>query len=216
MKKLLFLISLLVITPIFLKVAPTSVFADPHCITFKVKVKATNYPGGVLQIGCLGDRGPQCTGQIKDIRVGANTAVVLGKCSCFPNENGCIKIGKKLEKKAINSAGKREIVIKTPIPVKCKVTSDKICGTNGDVIKGTIRLKCNKPSVTIPPDTGTPTPPQSVTPGVSQCPIPETVPNVRVSCPTCFVGEPTPTPTPTIAPPTPTPTPTPTPEGNNQ
>lgn len=196
MKKLLFLISLLVITPIFLKVTPTSVFADPHCITFKVKVKATNYPGGTLQIGCPGDRGPQCTGQIKDIRVGASNPVILGKCSCFPNDNGCIKIGKKLEKKALNSKGKREIVIKTPIPSKCKVTSDKVCGTNGQVVKGTIRLKCNAPTKTVTPTLTPPDDTNTPTPTSGQCPVPETVPNVRVTCPTCFGDETTPTPTP--------------------
>lgn len=198
MKKIFFIISLFLVTPIFLKVVPTSVFADPHCITFKVKVKATNYPGGTLQIGCPGDRGPQCTGQIKNIRVGASDPVILGKCSCFPNDNGCIKIGKKLVKEPLNSSGKRTITIKTPISAKCKVTSPKICGTNGQVVKGTIRLMCNK--VTTPPDTGTPTPPDTGTPTPGQCVGPKPVPNVRVTCPTCSGNEPTPTPTPTEEP----------------
>lgn len=203
MKKILFLISIMIIAPVFLTLMPKSAFANPHCITFKVKVKATNYPGGVLQIGCPGDRGNTCVGQIKEIRVGASKPVILGKCSCFPNDIGCLKIGKKLVLNPANGQGKKTITIKTPISAKCKVTSPKMCGTNGDVVKGTIRLKCNK--VTTPPDTVTPpTDTVTLTPGVSQCPVPETVPNVRVSCPTCFSAEPTPTPIDEVATPTPT------------
>lgn len=193
MKRIILTLFLFVMGSIYFLGLPSQVSADPRCITFKVKVTASNWPANqskVLQVGCPGDRGPQCTGQIKNIRVGASDPVVLGKCSCFPNDNGCLKLGKKLVLNPVNSQGKKTVTIQTAIPTKCKITNrEKICGTNGQTVKGTFRLSCNAPSKT-PTKTPTPTTPgetvtPTFTPTPSICVDPGIVPNVRVSCPNC-------------------------------
>lgn len=179
MKKIVLGFFIFIINVGFFAYSPKESFANPKCITFKVKVSAKNYPGGTLQVGCPGDRGPQCTGEIKNIKVGASKAVVLGKCSCYPNDNGCLTLGKKLKMGELVK-GKRKVTVVTPIPSKCEITNKhKICGGNGDIISGTFRLRCDKPKPS-------PSVSPSVSPSPSVCPIPEVVPNVRVSCPDCF------------------------------
>lgn len=218
LKKLFLAIILLSIGSVIYFTQPNQAFADPRCITFKVKVTAKNWPAGAnktLQVGCPGDRGPQCTGQIKNIRVGGSQPVILGKCSCFPNDHGCLSLGEKLKINPVNSSGKRTITVQKAIPGKCKITNrDKICGTNGQTIKGTFKLSCTPPTKT-PTKTLTPTSTNTPTPTTGICVGPEVVPNVRVKCPNCKEISPTPTATPTITPtpttePTPTFTPTPT------
>lgn len=214
LKKLFLAILLLSIGSAFYFSQPNQAYADPRCITFKVKVTAKNWPAGAnktLQVGCPGDRGPQCTGQIKNIRVGASEPVVLGKCSCFPNDHGCLKLGENLKLNPVNSSGKRTLVIEKAIPRKCKITNrEKICGTNGQTVKGTFKLSCDTPTET---PTKTVTQTKTPTPTTGICVGPEVVPNVRVKCPNCEESEPTPTVTPT---PTDEPTPTPTPEGGDE
>lgn len=185
MKKLIIGLILVIVSVGFFAYTPQQASANPKCITFKVKVSAKNWPGGKLQVGCPGDRGPECTGQIKEIRVGASKPVVLAKCSCYPNDNGCLTLGKKLKMGNLVK-GKRKVVIVTPIPSKCEITNKhKICGGNGDVIPGTFKIRCDRPNPTPSPSTSV-IPSPSVSPSPSICPIPKVVPNVRVSCPDCF------------------------------
>lgn len=207
MKKIAILLMLAFLGSLsFYKITPAA-FADPRCITFKIKVTAKNYPGGNLQIGCPGDKGPQCVGQIKDIRPGAPKAVILDKCSCYPNDNGCLTIGKKLKLGPLTK-GKKKIVVLTPIPAKCELASKKkICGGNGEKFEKTIKLICDKkltptPTGTTPTPTSTPTPTPTPTstptptpsptgtptpsPTPTVCPVPGLVTNIKVSCPNCF------------------------------
>lgn len=180
MKKLLIVFIFLFGTIFFLRNFASEAYANPKCITFKVKVTAKNWPGGKLQIGCPGDRGPQCVGEIKDIRVGQAKPVVLGKCSCFPSDNGCVVLGKKL-KLVAQPNGKKKIQVVQPIPQKCEFLSKKkFCATNGQTKKPTFRLTCEKKP------TPTPTPTPTVSPTPSICPIPKKVTNVKVTCPNCF------------------------------
>lgn len=194
MNKLIFGFAFILLSLLFFKVIPGTALANARCITFKVKVTASHWPGGGLQIGCPGDRGPQCVGQIKDIRPGQKE-VVLGKCSCFPNQNGCLTLGKKLKFGPMQN-GKKKIVVVTKIPAKCTLTNTKkFCGSNGQHKKANYKLVCTKDVVT-PTNTPTPTPEeQTPTPTPGICPAPKTVTNVKVTCPNCFSGnEPTPTP----------------------
>lgn len=192
MKKLILGFAFIFLSLLFFKVTLGEAQANARCITFKIKVTASHWPGGGLQVGCPGDRGPQCVGQIKDIRPGQKE-VVLGKCSCFPNQNGCLTLGKKLKFGPMQN-GKKKIVVVTKIPAKCTLTNTKkFCGSNGQHKKANFKLVCTKAPTT---PTNTPTP----TPGI--CVGPKKVTNVKVTCPNCFSSsEPTPTP----EPPTPTP-----------
>ena len=209
MKKLLIVFIFLFGSVFFLRNFASEVYANPRCITFKVKVTAKNWPGGKLQIGCPGDRGPQCIGEIKDIRVGQANPVVLSKCSCFPNDKGCVVLGKKL-KLVTQSNGKKKVEVVQPIPQKCEYLSKKkFCGTNGQTKKPTFKLTCEKrPTPTPKPSnsptpnpSASPTPKPSVTPNPSESPTPticvnpNKVTNVKVTCPNCFSSV-TPTPTP--------------------
>lgn len=204
MKKILIVFIFLFGSVFFLRNFVPPVFANPRCITFKVKVTAKNWPGGKLQIGCPGDRGPQCIGEIKNIRVGQANPVVLDRCSCFPKDNGCVVLGKKLEFVA-QPNGKKKVIVDKPIPAKCEyVSKKKFCGTNGDVLKANFKLTCERkptptptrgPSSTPRPTrrpTPTPTPRPSVTPSPTPtptppiCAAPKKVTNVKVTCPNCF------------------------------
>lgn len=186
MKKLLFIFIFLFGSVFFFRNLASEAYANPRCITFKVKVTAKNWPGGKLQIGCPGDRGPACVGEIKDIRPGQQKEVVLGKCSCFPNDNGCVVLGKEL-KFVTQPNGKKKVIVDKPIPAKCEYLSKKkFCGTNGQTKKPTFRLTCEKKPTPTPTEEITPTPSTSVTPTPSICPVPKKVTNVKVSCPNCF------------------------------
>ena len=186
MKKLLIVFIFLFAGLLFVSYGVQSALANPKCITFKVKVTAKNWPGGKLQIGCPGDRGPACVGEIKDIRVGQAKPVVLGKCSCFPSDNGCVVLGKKLVKEPLKN-GKRKITIQTPIPPKCEYLSKKkFCGSNGQTKKPTFRLTCEKKPTPTPTGTPTPTPTTTISPTPTQCVGPKKVTNVKVTCPNCF------------------------------
>lgn len=214
MKKLILGFTLILSSLVFFKITPNVALANPHCITFKVKVTASNWPGGVLQVGCPGDRGPQCIGQIEDIRPGQKE-ITLGKCSCFPNENSCLTLGRKLKFAPIQN-GKKKIVIVTKIPDKCDITNTKkFCGSNGQKKNASFKLVCTKtpatptptpkpgkkptPTPTTPPgatptSTPIPTPTPTLAPGETPkptptpgiCPAPKTVTNVKVTCPSCF------------------------------
>ena len=189
MKKIIALFIFLFTSLIFATNAP-SAFANPKCITFKVKVTAKNWPGGKLQIGCSGDRGPQCIGEIKDIRVGQASPVVLNKCSCFPNDNGCVVLGKKL-KLVAQPNGRKKVEVVQSIPNKCEYLSkNKFYGTNGQTKKPTFRLTCERrltPTPTPRPSgSPTPTPTLTITPTPTICVGPKKVTNVKVTCPNCF------------------------------
>ena len=200
MKKIIFSVLFLFLGLIFFRFIPGDALANPKCITFKVKVTAKNWPGGKLQIGCPGDRGPQCTGEIKDIRVGQASPVVLGKCSCFPGKNGCLTLGKKLKLGPLQN-GKRRVQVVTPIPSKCELTNKKkFCGANGQTKKANFKLTCEKKPTPTPKPSASPTPtPTGIptpTPTPPICVGPKKVTNVKVTCPNCFSST---TPTPTVS-----------------
>ncbi len=191
MKKIILFLFLILFGSLFLKFSLAPAYANPRCITFKVKVTAKNWPGGGLQVGCPGDKGPQCVGQIKDIRPGQKE-VTLGKCSCYPNQNGCLTLGKKLKLGPLDH-GKKKVIVVTKIPSKCELTNKKkFCGSNGQTKKATFKLTCKKPSTS-----NTPTPKLTKKPTPPICVGPEKVTNVKVTCPSCFENTPTPSPTPT-------------------
>lgn len=176
MKKILFLsLSVFFIAFLFFLKTPKAVFANPHCINFIVKVTAKNWVGGKLQIGCPGDTGRFCKGEIKDIKPGGKT-VKLGACSCFPNSNGCLTLGKKLKFAAVKNGKKRVVIVGDQLPKKCVLkTTKKFCSSNGKYPKASFKIVCTKAPITIT-DTVTPT-------GV--CPVPKPVLNVKVTCPNC-------------------------------
>jgi hypothetical protein len=183
MKKLILPIILVIFSAFFFKFSASTALANSHCITFKVDIKASHWPGGNLQIGCPGDGGHVCTGQVVTVRPGQKH-VKLGKCSCYPNENGCLKIGKKLRLPTTPAHGKRKIEVVTPLPNKCKITKkSNFCGSNGQIKNAKFKITCQtkKPSI--------------VTPSI--CVGPKPVANVKVTCPDCDTNNgPTPTPAP--------------------
>lgn len=184
----------------------------PLCLGIQGKFYANQtWKGGYIEVGCGGDNGGAvnqdesrwCKGEIQRVKPG--DPFRLTKCSCFgSDEKGCLKIGKDLDFTARDSKGNRYIKVlqyiqDTPAfknnscqaklngEVITKAGSNKLCGKNTDRLTANIKISCE-----VPETTNTPTPTQPITTGTptpttpNQCPKPEVVPNVRVTCPTCF------------------------------
>src|SRR3989344_395679 len=232
MKKLIFLVSLILILSIsIVKVSNAQPPADPRCLSFNVSYSADNY--GKIQIGCQGLNAGPCVGGIIEIRPGKTKT--LGNCACPQNNrgvekgwaDGCLYVAKELKPiKRADSKNRPGVDVKTAINSNCTVNTDKFekvvkngkavdgfyktidgvaCGLNKTEVDVPIRIECPGPSIT-------------------SCPVPQPVTNVKIKCPNCLQATPTegpsstsaPTTTPTITPtvtvtPTITPTATPTP-----
>ncbi|MBI3984469.1 MAG: hypothetical protein HY344_00810 [Candidatus Levybacteria bacterium] len=183
MKKLIFLFVFILF--IFL-VSKQNLFAanrvtDARCLTITGKFTAKNWVGGPMMVGCNGDAGKVCNGQLQKVRPGQT--FTLSKCSCPPFASGCLVIGKNLKLEKNNQGRPRVKVVGKKIPDKCTLTHKKnVCGVNGQAINANFNIKCNAPT-----STNTPTPTITLTPTLtpSVCPFPDTVVNVKVTCPTC-------------------------------
>lgn len=182
------------------------------CLGMQGKFYANqSWNGGYIEVGCGGDDGDAvnqdparwCDGEIQ--RVKAGDPFRLTRCSCFGSGNtGCIRVGKKLSFTARDSNGNRYIkvdqyiqdtpafinnscVAKLNGEVITKAGSNKLCGKNTDRLTANIKISCE-----VPQETSTPTPTTPITTGTptptkpNECPKPETVTNVKVTCPTCF------------------------------
>lgn len=169
----------------------------PLCVGIQGKFVATNWKGGPIQVGCVGDDGgatsnpaQRCTGQvIKDVRPGETFK--LTKCSCWGSNKGCLKVGKELKLNPLNSNNRRTITVVKSIKDiayfksnSCTINSARIsnyCGANGaHLLDKNIRITCQVPPSSVP----TRNPSQTPTPSV--CVGPEPVANVKVTCPNCF------------------------------
>ncbi|MBI2621818.1 MAG: hypothetical protein HYW63_04225 [Candidatus Levybacteria bacterium] len=152
------------------------------CTGIQGKFIARNWKGGPIQVGCAGDSGSytsnpdqRCVGEVQTVYPGEKFR--LTKCSCFGSDKGCLKVGKELRREPLVN-GKRKITVVRRIQDMAAFTNNSctinktsnICGSNGDRIKGNVKIRCQVPL--------TPTPPI--------CPVPEKVTNVRVNCPNCF------------------------------
>lgn len=191
MKKLL--ISLLVLFTLFFAYRLNSAQAqltNPACLGISGKFTAQNWTSGSVMVGCDGDAGQNCPGQLKTVYPGQSYS--LTKCSCPPYSDGCLKVAKKL-KLVKNSLGRPIVeVVGQRFPNSCQISNIKnICGTNGNVITGNFKISCSVPTST-PTPTPSPTPKPSVTPKPSPTPTPticvgpSKVTNVKVTCPNCF------------------------------
>lgn len=178
----------------------SSVFATdpwrPLCVGIQGKFVGTNWKGGPIQVGCVGDDGgatnqadQRCTGQIiKDIRPGDTFR--LTKCSCWGSNKGCLKVGKELKLNPLNSNNRRTITVVKAIKDityfknnSCTVNSTQIgnyCGANGaHLLDKNVKITCKVPPTKIPTQnpSNTPTPPI--------CVEPDKVTNVEVTCRNC-------------------------------
>lgn len=179
-----------------------------HCLGITGKFSALNWVGGSVMVGCDGDAGKYCKGQLATIKPGETYK--LTKCSCPPYADGCIKFGKKLTL-VNNSAGRPRVKVVEKISNKCTLThKNNVCGTNGNVIDVDFKISCNVPTFTptntstptltqtptptntptptptsTPTPTPTPTPISTLTPIPSSCPVPNPVTNIKITCPNC-------------------------------
>ncbi len=175
MKKLLFLFVfiLLFIFAHKLSFAANRV-TDQRCLTITGKFTAKNWTGGPMMVGCNGDAGNVCKGQLQKVRPGQT--FTLTKCSCPPFASGCLVIGKNLKLEKNNQGRPRVKVIGKKVPDKCTLTHKKnVCGVNSQAINANFNVKCNVPTPTFTP-----------TPSITSCPVPKPVVNVKVTCPNCI------------------------------
>lgn len=160
----------------------------PNCLGVSGKFYANNtWKGGYIEVGCAGDDGGAvnkdpakwCKGQVQ--RVYPGKSFRLTKCSCF-DKQGCLKIGKDLTlSTTLNANGRYAITVDRYIkdmPAfinnNCKINKiGQMCGSNGQIIKPTIKITCGVLQTKTPTPTG----------GV--CPVPGKVTNVKISCPNC-------------------------------
>lgn len=187
MKKILLFISVIILFIFLGKLnLANAQLANPACLGITGKFTAQNWKGGPVMVGCNGDAGANCPGQLK--KVYPNQSYTLTKCSCPPYADGCLKVAKEL-KLVKNSAGRPRVqVVGKRLPNSCTITKiANICGTNGNIIKGNFKISCNVAQTPTPEFTGTPTPttPPSNSPTPPICVEPDAVTNVRVSCPNC-------------------------------
>ena len=169
----------------------------PLCVGIDGRFRANSiWKGGAIQVGCVGDDGgaapspsQACTGEVQTVRPGQ--AFRLTKCSCLGSDKGCLKIGKELRLEPLVD-GKRKITVVRRIqdmPAfinnNCRIIkSGEMCGSNGQHISGNVKITCEAAA-----NTPTPTRNPSVTPTPGICPKPDTVTNVRVTCPNCFSSQ---------------------------
>lgn len=94
-----------------------------NCLKMDVKIEASNWPGGTVNVWCAGDTGQNCTGSNKSGTPGET--VQLDRCSCPPYADGCLEAS---------------------FPAQCtEVISGPRCGTNGNTINPTITVNCPAP-----------------------------------------------------------------------
>lgn len=206
MKKIVSLIIfILILLTSIIKVSDAAPRPDDVCLTITGKFTATNWVGGKIQVGCDGDNGRLCKGQIaKDIR--PNDNFTLTKCSCpFNNRteeernyaDGCLKVAKELVIRNDGPKGRPRVHAVKEFPSQCSLPSSKFefdknepkklysslkCGRNGQDIEVNIKATCPGPIVTVT-DTNTPTPTTQV------------VTSTNTPTPTTVVSTSTPTPT---------------------
>ena len=182
----------------------------PLCVGIDGKFSANStWTGGTIQVGCVGDNGlatndpsQRCTGEVQTVRPGERFR--LTKCSCWGSNKGCLKIGKELTLNPLDSNQHKTITVVKRIDEmpafinnSCRITkTGDMCGSNGQHITGNIKITCAVPTPTprpsatpTPKPSVTPTPRPSTTPGPSECPGPEKVTNVKITCPNCFSSE---------------------------
>jgi hypothetical protein len=116
-----------------------------------------------MMVGCSGDNGKFCKGQIAEVKPGKK--YTLTKCSCPPYASGCLVIGKNLKLKNDGPQNRPRVrVIGNKVPNKCVLThKNNVCGTNGHAINVDFKVTCKK----------------------EVCPVPNPVLNVKVTCPNC-------------------------------
>ena len=136
---------------------------NQRCLTITGTFTAKNWVGGSMMVGCGGDNGKYCKGQIEKVKPGKK--FTLSKCSCPPYASGCLVIGRNLKLKNDGPQKRPRVrVIGDRVPNKCKLDVKKnVCGRNGDVITGNFKVTCKK----------------------DVCPVPPQVLNVKVTCPNC-------------------------------
>ncbi len=175
----------------------------PLCVGIQGKFTANStWKGGYITVGCAGDDGgaapnqsQACTGETQKVYPGERFR--LTKCSCFGSDKGCLKIGKELTLLPLNSDNKKLIRVDRRIDEmpaftnnSCRINkSGDLCGSNGQHITGFVKITCAVPTST-PTKTPTPTRNPSLTPTPGICPKPDTVTNVKVTCPNCFSANP--------------------------
>lgn len=189
MKKRLVLLSVFIFSFIFFLVVginnnianAANRVSNPRCLTITGEFNAKNWVGGPMMVGCGGDNGNFCKGQVASVKPGKK--FTLTKCSCPPYANGCLVIGKKVVLKNDGPKNRpRAHVIGDRVPNKCVLThKNNVCGTNGRSITVNFKVTCKAPT---PTDTPTPTVTNTPTP-TTICPIPEPVINVKITCPNC-------------------------------
>ncbi len=172
----------------------------PDCVGIDGKFIVDNWKGGAIQVGCAGDAGAnlpknstrRCDGEIQTVRPGQSFR--LTQCSCFGKKQGCLVVGKELRKEPLVNGKKLITVVKAIKDTNafknnsCTINkTNNVCGSNGQKIKGNVKITCNAPVTKTP--TPTPTPitvtPTTITPTPSICPVPGQVLNVKVTCPEC-------------------------------
>jgi len=169
MKKLiLFISSFAFIVILFLAFKNNLVLAatkvsNARCLTISGTFNAKNWSGGTMMVGCNGDNGKFCKGQIAEVKPGKSYN--LTKCSCPPYASGCLVIGKKLVLKNDGPNKRPRLhVVGNRVPNKCELIHKKnVCGTNGHAINVDFKVTCQK----------------------EECPVPNPVLNVKVNCPNC-------------------------------
>lgn len=136
---------------------------NQRCLTITGTFTAKNWVGGTMMVGCGGDNGNFCKGQVEKVKPGKK--FTLTKCSCPPYANGCLVVGRNLKLKNDGPQNRPRVrVIGDRVPNKCTLDVKKnVCGRNGDVITGNFKVTCKK----------------------DVCPVPAQVLNVKVTCPNC-------------------------------
>jgi len=136
---------------------------NQRCLTITGTFTAKNWVGGSMMVGCGGDNGKFCKGQVEKVKPGKK--FTLTKCSCPPYANGCLVVGRNLKLKNDGPQKRPRVrVIGDRVPNKCTLDVKKnVCGRNGDVINGNFKVTCKK----------------------DVCPVPAQVLNVKVTCPNC-------------------------------
>ncbi len=137
--------------------------SNSRCLTISGTFNAKNWSGGTMMVGCNGDNGRYCKGQIAEVKPGKSYN--LTKCSCPPYASGCLVIGKKLVLKNDGPNKRPRVhVVGNKVPNKCELVNKKnVCGTNGHAINVDFKVTCEK----------------------EICPVPNPVLNVKVNCPNC-------------------------------
>lgn len=159
---------------------------DARCLTITGTFTGKNWSGGPMMVGCDGDNGKTCKGDVESVKPGKQ--FTLKHCSCPPYARGCLVIGKKVQLKNDGPNGRpRARIIGNKVPASCNIKhKENVCGVNGSVITVNFKVICNAPT---PTNTPTPTITNTPTPTPSVCPKPSPVLNVKITCPNCLQQE---------------------------